>query len=223
MCFIFVFAALLEYAVVNYTYWGRRAKKKNQEKKDETSGATAVSSQHMTQMNDPNSGCYFSSSLMNPDTELRFSSSSSTRRDQRRHQQRNLYRQQQLLSLADASLLQEADIPYLQQQLLLQQDPYFDPMTDQVLMINSSLGEDMDTMQEEGQMISTTTVPLPPPPAFNHHFTNTFNVSLFALALSLAVRKEKCLRNQMIQYTLFCIHNSDLTIFSFCMTFIKYV
>ncbi|XP_041973521.1 gamma-aminobutyric acid receptor subunit beta-like [Aricia agestis] len=41
MCFIFVFAALLEYAAVNYTYWGARARKRAK-LKNQMSASTSV-------------------------------------------------------------------------------------------------------------------------------------------------------------------------------------
>lgn len=156
MCFIFVFAALLEYAVVNYTYWGRRAKKKPQVSKKDAKTSDITNPRTV--------------SVITPET-LGFPLTDS----RGRQNSTSFYNNQQLLSLADARLLQESELPYHQQQLLLQQDPYFDP-SDRLFMTNILVGE-TDTVQL-GQLFSTATAaPLPPPPNFNHHLTNTFNVS----------------------------------------------
>jgi len=40
MCFVFVFVALLEYAAVNYFFWGARAKKKKKKERNPLNGAT---------------------------------------------------------------------------------------------------------------------------------------------------------------------------------------
>lgn len=42
MCFVFVFAALLEYAAVNYTYWGARARKRAKIKNRDLSASPSI-------------------------------------------------------------------------------------------------------------------------------------------------------------------------------------
>lgn len=42
MSFVFVFAALLEYAAVNYTYWGKRAKKRSKKMKGNEKKASSI-------------------------------------------------------------------------------------------------------------------------------------------------------------------------------------
>ena len=62
--FVFVFAALLEYAAVNYTYWGKRAKKKMKKVKD---AHNIITQQSADDTKVRFSVCYYSLSVYNLD------------------------------------------------------------------------------------------------------------------------------------------------------------
>ncbi|CAF3792905.1 unnamed protein product [Rotaria magnacalcarata] len=51
MCFVFVFAALLEYAAVNYLYWGKKAKRRKQKSQREKSRQKAPNNYELVHIN----------------------------------------------------------------------------------------------------------------------------------------------------------------------------
>ncbi|PAA46010.1 hypothetical protein BOX15_Mlig015174g2 [Macrostomum lignano] len=112
MCFVFVFAALLEYAMVNYTYWGARAKRKAKRLRDASSGNNTRGNCSGDFIDNSHSGVDLNNQRMSPIIGLRI-----------RRLNQQLHQQQQQQQSEDESREEETSIQSCPQQQQQQPEP----------------------------------------------------------------------------------------------------